>query len=201
MRIAERIKECFPNSRIICVVRNQIDIIPSVYKQMVYEGYTGNIESFLFSNNWKGVSFSLEYYEYDILLSKYHSLFCADNVLAITYEEMKNNPENFLRLICKFLKIDFLYIEDADKPINISLSNSGLVVMRFLNYFRKSELNRTPILVIDNRFRKLSEKFFKLLPTKETIINDNLFQKIVQYYKPSNAKLKKCVVGDASKYL
>jgi hypothetical protein len=201
IRIAERIKNCFPEAKIMCVVRNQVDVINSVYKQMIYEGYPGNLENFLFSRSWKGTSFTLECYEYDLLIDKYRSLFGEENVLAITYEEMKINFENFLRIICNFLNIEYINLGDQEKRVNRSLSKRGLSIIRFLNYFRKSELNNTPLFIIDRRVQKFTARILGLIPDKKNILSDAIRKQLIEYYHPSNEKLKKNIVGDMAKYL
>lgn len=201
VRIAERINECFPKAKIICVVRNQLDVITSMYKQMIFEGYTGSLNDFLFDVNWKGTSFSLEYYEYDLLLGRYHSLFGEKNIITITYEEMKRNSEDFLRIMCKFLNIEYFNFGNQKKVVNVGLSSCGLSIMRFLNHFRKNELNKSPLFIIDSMVLKIVAKILGLLPYKKNILNDDLCKQLGVYYHPSNEKLKKIVVGETSKYL
>src|SRR5262249_44700832 len=45
--IAERLARAFPEAHIVIVVRNQIDMIASAYKQYVESGGTGSIHRFL----------------------------------------------------------------------------------------------------------------------------------------------------------
>ena len=62
--IANNIFNACPNAKIFLLLRNQLDIINSTYKQLVKEGYLGTINDLLSENCWKSVCFNLNYYNY-----------------------------------------------------------------------------------------------------------------------------------------
>ena len=85
-RIAERLHATLPAARVLMVVRNQIDMIESEYRQLVGEGYPGRISSLWSDDQWKTPHFALGHYEYDTLVREYQRRFGADNVAVFTYE-------------------------------------------------------------------------------------------------------------------
>ena len=56
-RIAERIQSIGEDVRIICVIRNQAKIMPSIYAQLIMEGYLGSLQSLWDCKCWKTAGF------------------------------------------------------------------------------------------------------------------------------------------------
>lgn len=69
--IGYRIKESFPNAIVVLFIRNQIDMIASVYNQYVKKGGTLSIEKYLFpdqSDYHRFPLFSFEHFKYHKLI-------------------------------------------------------------------------------------------------------------------------------------
>ena len=196
-RIAERLRMCVEDAKILCVIRNQIDMIRSVYKQLISEGYTGDITSFLHTKSWDTASFDLSFYEYDLLIKKYQNLFGTKNVYTVCYEKMVYDIGRFLSDICQFINIPNFQISDEllKKMINKKSGLSKVLKFtRFLNYFTKTELNPFPLIplfTINNyklrsRIIYWSGKFLK----QNDILDIEIIDEIKKCYKKSNLKLK-----------
>src|SRR5580765_3007094 len=96
-RIAERLHATLPTARVLIVVRSQIDMIESEYRQLVGEGYPGRISSLWSSDGWKTPQFDLGQYEYDTLVREYQQQFGAANVAVFSYEGVLAERAAFLR--------------------------------------------------------------------------------------------------------
>lgn len=203
-RIAERIHCVAPEARIVMVIREQIKMISSVYKQMVSEGYPGRFDDMLHSRNWKTVGFDPGFYEYDILIDKYHSLFGRHNVLVLPYELMCIDSGEFVRQLCSFLDVAVIDPPKNEQTINRSLPASRLNVIRFMNRFRRSELNPYPVFNIPEKMRKLLMKLIAVALRKSAVqqhfMTDEQRVWIADYYKESNERLSKLVGIDFSDY-
>ncbi|GAA4826747.1 sulfotransferase [Algivirga pacifica] len=191
--IADRIKSAFPNAKVIIGIRNQKSMILSMYKQLVHEGYRGSIESMLTENYWQIPSFSKEYLEYDLLLQKYFDLFGAENVLVLPYEQLRKQPEVYFSRLTNFLEIAPVDINEiTSAQVNVSKNHSYLIIRRFLNHVRKTELNPTPIFDLKTKnINLLTRVVSKLTPfISDYSLSNDLKEEIEQYYQQSNKRLK-----------
>ena len=93
--VANRLFKLFGKVKVIIVLRNQLDMIESIYKQYIQEGGTLSIEQFL---DWKRYKIAdvEERLKYHKLLAYYRDLFGEENVFVGLYEEFKESKKNFL---------------------------------------------------------------------------------------------------------
>ena len=198
--LSERIHSCFPEAQIIFTIRNQVDIILSAYKQLVLEGYRGTLSELIRTKHWKGVGFSLDMYEYNLIIEKYYSLFSPDKVLVLLHEDFKKNPILFVQMISNFLNVTHFVPSNIKTATHKSLKDSDIAFIRVLNHFRKSELNPFPLLEINNKLLKFIRGFLAIFPNKMTLFNMKDQDYIREYYKQSNLRLKKLLNYDFSEY-
>jgi len=194
-RIAYRIHECFPESRIICVVRNQTDMIYSLWRQMLVEGYCGKLNSFLKQSHWKTIGFGLNYLEYDHLICTYYKLFGEKRVCVLCYELMKKDLLKFLDTICDFLNLEYRGVA-AESIIYKSIPIWGAPILRFINHFRKTELNPFPIFNIGTNIPKGCIYILKKLNFGVGKMDKKLQDLIREYYQSSNLRLLSMVDRD-----
>ena len=112
--IAHRVKKSFPDAKIVCMVRNQIEMIPSIYKQIVGEGYPGTIKDMMNQNRWRPVGFDLSQFEYHKLMSLYQELMGKEKVCVLQYELMRNDMRVFLGHLCGFMGIEVAELPAED---------------------------------------------------------------------------------------
>jgi hypothetical protein len=151
--IADRLRAVFPDGRIVVVVREQRSMIVSTYKQYVKAGGPCTIEDFLqpgADQGWRIPMFDFGYFEYHRLLGYYRSLFGADNVLALPYEELVRDRRGFLTRIGDFAGRpvpERVLAEMSDaKRRNPAQSALVLGATRVLNRFGpRNELNPAPL--------------------------------------------------------
>jgi hypothetical protein len=152
--IADRLKAVFPDGRIVVVVREQRSMIVSTYKQYVKAGGPASIEDFLrpgADQGWRIPLFDFDYFEYHRLLGYYRTLFGAENVLALPYEELVRDRRGFLTRIGEFahnpVPEDVLDEMTDAKRRNPAQSALVLETTRVLNRFGpRNELNPAPLV-------------------------------------------------------
>jgi hypothetical protein len=152
--IADRLKAVLPDGRILVVVREQRSMIVSTYKQYVKAGGPSGVEEFLrpgTDQGWRIPMFDFDYFEYHRLLAYYQTLFGAENVLALPYEELVRDRRSFLAKIGRFSGNpvpEKVLAEMSDaKRRNPAQSALVLGATRVLNRFGpRNELNPAPLV-------------------------------------------------------
>ena len=112
--IATRLKELFPNAKILFIIRNQLDSIESMYHFLVAQG-GGNInpaygrpsvrslKAWLSDQEDFSYRSYLETLKYDEMYALYARLFSSENVKVLLFEDLKQAPQDFLDELGKFL--------------------------------------------------------------------------------------------------
>ncbi|MEO1711864.1 MAG: sulfotransferase domain-containing protein, partial [Bacteroidota bacterium] len=103
--IARRLREVFPEGKVLIVIREQASMILSSYVQYVRAGGARTLRAyFQQSRRAPGFipGFSLEHFQYDRLITYYQSLFGKERVLVLTYEAFRENPVSFVESIQHF---------------------------------------------------------------------------------------------------
>jgi hypothetical protein len=103
--IASRLKQVFPEARILVVIREQQAIILSGYKQYVRNGGRQSLGRYLAppDNGANHIpAFRYEFFEYHYLIQYYQSLFGSGQVLVLPYESFVRQPHEFVSQIRSF---------------------------------------------------------------------------------------------------
>ena len=147
-RTANRLKQLFPKAEIILFLRNQVDLLESLYSIGVYSGHTSKPEEFVqFDNDESSVDAPIystfspkeqtEQYKFSSLIRLYQSLF--EKVHVFLFEDFRTDPSAFLSAFCLKLNLKLSEQIDFAQTANSSLS------ARQLNYIRKT--NRFKVLL------------------------------------------------------
>lgn len=194
-RIAERLHATLPAARVLIVVRSQIDMIESEYRQLVGEGYPGRISSLWSSDAWKTASFDLGHYEYDRLVREYHGRFGPDQVAVFTYEGIVAERDRFLDRLADFLGVAPFErgTDDNAREVHPGLPNRSLALLRAMNHLRRSELNRFPIVDLGDRWRGPIVAVTRRLPRRRHLIAAEKRAELAARYRQSNDRLAKLV--------
>ena len=197
-RIARRLHTALPEARVLMVVRSQIDMIESEYRQLVGEGYPGRTDSLWSSDQWKTVQFDLGHYEYDALVSEYQREFGAANIAVFSYENVVSDRTAFLDRLATFLGVApfELGADGGERAVHPGLPNRGLGVMRALNHLRRSELNPFPIVNIGSGWRGAIALVAGKLPRRRHLIPQAKRAELAERYRDSNDRLAKLVPGE-----
>ncbi len=189
--IANRIHACSPDSKIIIVVRNQLDMIRSIYKQLVKQGYLGEFKDLVKGESWKGTSFKPDFLKYDLIVGKYYELFGSDQVMVATYESILSDNHRFISALNKFLGVDEFQLDRSEEKFNVSLPDHEIAAYRIANKFKTSEMNPFPAFVLGERRFKLLHRslcwYFKMKEPR--LFEDNILRELADYYQQSNLNL------------
>jgi hypothetical protein len=152
--LAARVAAVFPDAQVWMVVREQVDMISSLWRQYVFEGGRLPLDRYV-----RGVvpelkpSFRFEHLDYAPLVRRYRSLLGDDRVLVTTYEEFRRDPQPTLDRLCAFLGIDTLPAGGDERSlVNRGLSDRSARVLRWANAFARPErMHEEPL--VDLRLR------------------------------------------------
>lgn len=149
--IANRLSELFPQAKILLVLRNQIDLIASLYSISLLWRETKNIDDYIWSSDNKKIGYgpiNLEFntyddyenligYDYLSLVNLYKQKF--PHVEIILFEDFINNPQLFSKQLETFFNVapNTIYnlIKDSE-PINESVTLKQAKKLIRLNKFR-----------------------------------------------------------------
>lgn len=187
-RIAERIAAVAPEAVVIAVVRNQFDLIKSVYKQLVNEGFCGSCASLVSQRPWKGVCFSLSMYEFDLAFQHYVNLFGPRRVRFLEYEQFRDDKEQFLVELGTILGVSAPVAKTAeDGRVNASMPLRRFAALRLLNQFRRTELNPFPVFTVPG-CRRLTGLLAPIAP-RAAVDCRGIRDEVEAYYAESNKRL------------
>jgi len=109
---ANRIKTIFPDARILCVIRNQLDLIVSQYRDHPFDPRNLAKGQPVSIDDWIEIAFStedltfLDTLKYHKVIEIYKYLFGKENIKILSLEELAKSPDSFARQLSEFLGID-----------------------------------------------------------------------------------------------
>jgi hypothetical protein len=132
-RIANRVLEVFGPTKIIIVIRNQIDMIEATYKQYIHSGGTLSIKQFLDKDRFP-VADLIHRLQYDKLVNYYQQLYCKENVFVGLYELFEHDKEKFMKDLYGFIGVESKSIYgERDLYLNKSHHKLTLKLDRIIN--------------------------------------------------------------------
>lgn len=144
--ICNRLKELFPEAKVLFIFREQSDFLVSSYMQAVREGYAGSIKSYLSppSTGAKVPQFDMRFVEYSHIIKYYMKLFDEDRVLALPFELFIKEPEKYFERIFGFCGNEFQSI-DTQKRVNSADRAIQIRIRSFTNsLFVRDQSNPNP---------------------------------------------------------
>lgn len=213
--LANRLKEIFPEAHIVLFIRNQIDLIGSEYSWSIKNaGCTFSPEKFIrFKNpHWHNTFFAYKPHHlmFDRVINLYKELFGDDHVHVFLYEDLKENPKEFINRFSEKMgfkvnpgSIDF-------NPVNTKLRKGLLPIIRFINIFTKPKIlyrhHFISLPYLGELIPKIAERlnscslFGKKL-NSATILGSSLTNELSCFFKKSNQRLiNEYGLSDIKKY-
>ena len=213
--IARRMKECFPEAQIIMVIREQKDMIKSMYLQYISDGGSLSLHKYLSGVDrklYRKPQFIFEYYDYLAALRMYQKYFGFDNVLCLPYEMLKYSPGTFLNAITKFCDIDEVSDAAVDdvvsSRVNPNRSYVELSIRRFANKLFRTQLSDYGFQILSNAqltvgFKRISKYFPKwifLTQYQDGKMKAIISEKVGDRYARSNIELSELIGFDLDSY-
>tara|TARA_B100001245_G_scaffold77509_2_gene55126 strand:- start:10710 stop:11612 length:903 start_codon:yes stop_codon:yes gene_type:complete len=206
--IAKRIHDSFPKAKLIALLRNPAERAFSHYKMVVQRGYeTRSFDTIVNSvtdnpdlarKSTKSLKSYVFTSEYGRILENYYKLFPKNNILVITTNELRDDPEKTIQSICKFIGVDSTYIpkgankkhrEGGSKP-KLRLLTPGFLYS--IPFVERAWKGLTPQFI-----RKNVEYFLNLWNTRRDNTkldkDSDTYARLRQFYKNDTNKLEKMV--------
>ncbi|MBA7522254.1 hypothetical protein ES705_14372 [subsurface metagenome] len=194
-----RLKKIFSNPIIIIFIRNQLDIIASMYFQYLKSGGNYSINRFLFNRGQTDLKeellFSFKFFEYHRIINIYLDLFGQKNVHVFTYEDFQYNQLSFLKEFKSAynmrINLDSVKLDYQNK----SFSPQIIPIVKFLNSFNrrgyifKRYYFNIPYLANISRRLYNSNLFINHNSSNNYLINSlkkDEYASVMEYYKESN---------------
>lgn len=156
-RTAHRLKEVFPEARILVVIREQFSMLKSLYWQYVWERGVLGFNAFLRRTLNDNTFLNCRHLCYDTHIQLYAELFGKENVLILPYESLKLDASRFVSDISAFFGLpqyqpEYMYHNPSRKGA------LAFAYLRFLNVILPEEM------VGVNRVREFKKALRMLLP-------------------------------------
>lgn len=135
--ILQNIYQTSPNTKIILVIRNQIDLIKSRYSQYIIGG-GGTLEMDDFCKQLNGnYSKEHDYYQnyYYRIIIFLEDLFGRDNLLIFLFEDFKNENSSLLSKLEEFIDVKLQELNPGLISMRKGMSSKGLRQLRKLNFY------------------------------------------------------------------
>jgi len=202
---ANRLKNIFGEAKIILILRRQIDIIISQYRDHPFDprnfsiGKPVNINQFVTILNESNDLIYLESLKYSKIIDHYSKLFGKENVGVFLFENLKKNPKEFISNIATFIGISQ---STAINTMPKSKENRG--VSKKFNQFRKFQRRNQWINKIAKQIpQKLKQIFLSWIKKgdKQKIEYDDQTRNfILEYYRRDNYYISKEYHLDLNEY-
>jgi hypothetical protein len=124
---ARRLKETFPDGRVVIGIREQGALIRSLYGQYVMKSGVWTIEEFLGPRTPQDgfrPPCDPERFEFDLTVRKYRELFGEESVLVLPYELLKRDQGDYVRTLLRFSGA--AGADDAVRPETLDPRNVGI---------------------------------------------------------------------------
>jgi|WetSurMetagenome_2_1015567.scaffolds.fasta_scaffold02674_9 hypothetical protein len=158
--IADRLKEVFPNSKILMMIRHQPEAILSNYKQYIKMGGICTLKEYMFPPQEGRIPlFKLENLKYHRLANYYAKLFGGENLKIIPYEKFLFHPQLFLEEMANFLGIDSTISFPFEEKVNQSLSDAAIILKRKVNRWHGND----SLFPVTPPFPKITSQLFDFI--------------------------------------
>ena len=135
-----RIHEAFPDAKIVLFVREQTEIIQSMYTQYVKAGGTFSLPRVLRQDRSVHPFFAFEYYEYDRTLDIIQENTRPEQVFIYDFHELRDNGEQLLRRMSSDLDLGVADFSNLGGKSNVKFRLNSCRIARFLNHFTERQM-------------------------------------------------------------
>lgn len=199
--VADRLKDTFPEARILLVIREQISWLLSFYKYHVREGQRAGLKRYYARNEASSTlapRFQLGFIDYRHLIGYYQGLFGPERMLVLPLEQLAESGDGFAKSINRFCGISDDTRLGALGP---QVANPGVAgFMVHLHRLSNILLRVDPGFHDSQRRRRLARRLtgplYRLVPEKLNKKCDEVFRRQIveivgDYYDEGNRVTEK----------
>ena len=191
---ATRIKQLFPNAKIIIIIRNQLDIIVSQYRDLPFDprcvslGKPVNIDQWIeiaMENDYTNYFNCLKYYE---VAKVYKEIFGIDAVEVFLFEDLVHQLDLFAEKLS-----DFIGIDSTQTKVLLQNKHENRPVSNRFNRYRMLRRKLPQIKLRNYMPDYIHEqviKFMKKGKKRNYHISKTMNQSLTNYFGESNAQLQ-----------
>jgi len=190
LKIAERLKDNFPEARVLMVIRNQVEWLRSNYLHFQDNLQLGKRGFGDFCQTAEGMAV-LRAGMYDITVGAYRSVFGEENVKVLIFERLKTDYKRFIEELCNFLNIEIIDYENV--VVNKGKSVGRWLILRFIPFSSHQVLP-------ESISSKLKIALDKMPLSKKTVFSKEVCSLIKSCYGISNMRTAKMLNCDLSRY-
>ncbi len=146
---ADKLHACFPEGRVLIVIREQQSMLRSLYRTLVAWGNPYGIERLLNSPpHWRHIApaFQLEAFEYHRLIAYYQQKFGAERVKVLCFEQFRLDPNGFAGAILDYCELPAAEALPVDRQLNPGSSLFGIEKKRLANRAYRNIYNSNGLL-------------------------------------------------------
>lgn len=194
--VAERLRDTFPEAKLLMIFREQRALIRSLYVEHVRNGGRTTLDEFMGRGD-EPPGFQpmcrLSFFEFDRLVTMYEDVFGAGRVLALPMEMLSHDADAFLRSICDFAGVGVPEVPASTK-LNVGWGPLTTEFARRLNgLLRKSTLRPGHDLTSRAKRRMLNAVDTRLLSGLQNRYKErqraHIARRIDGHYAESNRRL------------
>jgi len=207
-RVAERIFQLFPSTKLIALLRDPVERAFSHYKMLKNLGRekrtfreliefqsSFEVRKMLEEKPMGGYYSILAQGEYGRILNHYYSLFDRENIMVLFTEDLNKDPGGTLRRLFHFLGVREDYVpENIDKKFN--KSGGKIIAGNFIRKISKIPIFRSSwhLLSADRR-KKIYLSFYNEWNINKTsgIMDGDCREDLVSYYRDDVNNLKRLI--------
>lgn len=196
---AARIHEAFPDSSVVLFVREQVQMIQSIYAQYVKYGGTYPLGRLLDECRNVAPFFCYEYYEYDRTIEILKKSFAPNKVFVYDFREMRNDLPAFLHRLNDELDLQVTDFSNLDRQANVSMRKNTCRLVRALNLFTSKHMKIKnqwiDIPYADRVIGRVRVAADRWMPLNPKIQDDDFWprgkrEEVAQRYRSSNERLR-----------
>lgn len=205
--IADRLVSIFPEAHVLIVIREQRSMIRSIFGQFIKGSGATTLADYLEppvsrETAFKYAHYSPDHFRFDRPIAYYQSLFGPEKVTVLPYEQLAQQPADFVKEVLQAGGLapprDLIAALPLDRRENQSFSAAGLQVRRHVNRVVGSPtpLNPSPIFPMKHRRNdvlRATALVDRRIPKRwksraESKMLEQIEQRVGDYYASSNTR-------------
>jgi hypothetical protein len=189
---ALRIRDLLPSARILIVVRNQLELFKSLYRDEPFDPRGLEVGRSVDANAWvdldrgrRGLSF-LHSLKYDAVIDLYVTLFGRENVFVCLFEGLFAEDPGQVAALAQFLGVgeDFILARLTSRTVNRGRS-------RLYGLASACKRGMLPRVRIPDRTRAVIATALNAFPRRRVELSRDRLELFAELFGPSNSRLQR----------